>query len=503
MSAQAHRVRFAPSPTGSLHLGNARTALFNWLVARRAGGAFVLRIEDTDTVREQEGSEASILEDLRWLGLDWDEGPDRGGPFAPYRQSERMERYAAAAARLLGEGSAYRCFCSDEELEAEREAMRRAGAAPRYSGRCRSVRPEESEARAARGEACAVRFRTTAPSTRVAELTVSFEDRLRGRVEFPLAEMGDPVLVRRDGRPTYNFAVVVDDAAMDVSLVLRGDDHLSNTPRQVLLYRALGRPVPEFAHLPMVRGPDGERLSKRHGATSVAECRRKGYPPEALINALALLGWSPGHDRTVLTLDDLRAEFELDRVSRSPAIFDPEKLDWISGQHIHRMDGARIAAHSRDRLVEAGLLPEDAGERAADWLEELAGMLRGSVERFEQVPDRCEGLFARGGLPEEADARGVLEHASARAVLESFGRHVVAAPPADREGWRAVVDRVRAETGEKGKPLFLPIRVAITGRTSGPELDHLVPLAVQGARLFPDRIASPADRARRTLEAAR
>jgi glutamyl-tRNA synthetase len=501
MSAQAHRVRFAPSPTGSLHLGNARTALFNWLVARRTGGAFVLRIEDTDTVREEEGSEASILEDLRWLGLDWDEGPDRGGPFAPYRQSERSERYASAADRLLGDGSAYRCFCTEEELEAERDAMRRAGAAPRYSGRCRGLPAEESDGRAARGEACAIRFRTAPSSTRIADLTVSFEDRLRGRVEFPLAELGDPVLVRRDGRPTYNFAVVVDDAAMDVTLVLRGDDHLSNTPRQVLLYRALGRPVPQFAHLPMVRGPDGERLSKRHGATSVAECRRKGYPPEALINALALLGWSPGHDRTVLSLEDLLAEFTLERVSRSPAIFDSGKLDWISGQHIQRMDGARIAAQSCDRLVESGLLPGDAAERGADWLDALVGMLRGSVERFEQVPERCEGLFAPGGLPDEEDARAVLEHPSARAVLESFGRHVLDDPPADRAGWRAIVDRVRAETAERGKPLFLPIRVAMTGRTSGPELDHLVPLAVQGGRLFPGRIASPADRVRRTLEA--
>ena len=501
MSAGPQRVRFAPSPTGSLHLGNARTALFNWLVARRSGGTFILRIEDTDTAREEEGSETGILDDLRWLGLEWDEGPDVGGPAGPYRQSERAERYHEAARMLVGDGRAYRCFCSDPDLEAERRALREAGAAPRYSGRCRELATDEAEARAGRGEPHAVRFRIALDSGRLEDLTVSFEDRLRGRVEFPIAELGDPVLLRRDGRPTYNFAVVVDDAAMGVTLVLRGDDHLSNTPRQVLFYRALHAPVPEFAHLPMVRGQDGERLSKRHGATSVSECRRKGYPPEAVINALALLGWSPGHDRTILTVAELVDEFDLERVSRSPGIFDEAKLDWISGQHIQRMDDGCLGGQAVSRLVVAGLLPPDAAARGGDWVDELARMLRGSVERMEQVPDRCDGLFARGGAPADAEAAAAIAAPSAAAVLESFERNAAAAPPDDLASWRAVVDRVRAESMQKGKALFLPIRVAVTGRTAGPELDHLVPLAERGSRLFPESIEAPAARARRTREA--
>ncbi len=495
------RVRFAPSPTGSLHLGNARTALFNWLIARRAGGVFVLRVEDTDVDREQEGSEASIFEDLRWLSLSWDEGPDVGGPVGPYRQSERTELYHGAAERLLQEDQAYRCFCSDAELEAERDSQRTAGVAPRYSGRCRRLSREEVLARIRGGEPHAVRFRIVSRSPEPRDLTVSFEDRLRGRVEFPLAEMGDPVILRRDGRPTYNFGVVVDDAAMGISLVLRGDDHLSNTPRQVLLFRALGHPLPGFAHLPMVRGPDGSRLSKRHGATSIAQCRSLGYPPEAVLNALALLGWSPRHDRTLLGLDEMVADFELDRASRAPGIFDPAKLDWISGQHIQAMSEARIGREAVDRLVLAGLLPEDALSRDGEWVEALGRILRGSIARFAQVPGRCSGLFASGGWPTDPDATKALQGESARSVVEALVLKADSHPPLDRDAWRALVDSVRGETGVKGKPLFMPIRVAITGSVSGPELDLLVPLVCVGSRLFPDRIPTISRRAASTLEA--
>jgi len=486
------RLRFAPSPTGSLHLGNARTALFNWLFARREGGAFVLRIEDTDTEREQEGSEAGIVADLRWLGLDWDEGPDRGGPFGPYRQSERSDSYRAAADRLLASGLAYPCFCTDDVLEADRAAQRAANRPPRYSGRCRAAAADEARTRAAR-EPHAVRFRIPEPSRTAGALTVSFVDRLRGRIEFPLVELGDPVLLRRDGRPTYNFAVVVDDAAMDMTLVLRGDDHLSNTPRQVLLFEALGHAVPEFAHLPMVRGPDGERLSKRHGATSVAECRRNGFPPEAVVNAIALLGWSPPGDRVVYTLEEMKAEFDLARVSRSPGIFDPAKLDWISGQHIHQMPEERVAREVAPYLAAAGRLPDDALARDPAWMRDLGAMLRGAIERFDQAPERTAGLFFAGGWPADAAAREAFAAPAARAVVEGLERRAKDTVPLDRERWKALLDAVKAESGAKGKALFQPIRAALTGSVAGPELDQLVPLAARGASIFPDRIA-PIDR---------
>ncbi len=281
------RLRFAPSPTGHLHVGNARTALFNWLLARGSGGVFLLRIEDTDSERSTAQSEASILEDLRWLGLDWDEGPDVGGPCGPYRQSERQSLYRAHLEHLLERGLAYRCFCSPEQLDAERKAALAAGQPARYSGRCRSLQAAEIDRRLAAGERAAMRF--AVPDGR----DVVFEDAVRGAVRFSTDVIGDPVIVRSDGTPAYNFAVVVDDALMKVTHVIRGEDHVSNTPRQILLYEALGYAPPTFAHLALVMGPDHSPLSKRHGATSVAEFRAKGYLPEALVNYLALVGWSP------------------------------------------------------------------------------------------------------------------------------------------------------------------------------------------------------------------
>lgn len=493
------RVRFAPSPTGSLHLGNARTALFNWLVARKAGGTMILRIEDTDTAREQEGSEEGILEDLRWLGLGWEEGPEVGGPHGPYRQSERAARYAEAAQRLLAKGRAYRCFCSDEELARTREAQRAAGMPPRYAGTCRTLPEGESSRRADAGEPFAVRFRVLPVKPALADLRVVFDDRVRGRIEVATAELSDPVLVRRDGRPTYNFAVVVDDAEMEVDLVLRGDDHLSNTPRQVLLFGALGHALPQFAHLPMVLGSDGERLSKRHGATSVSEYRRQGYPPEGLLNALALLGWSPGDERTILSVPELVETFDLSRIGRSPAVFDPAKTAWISAQHVHRMDAGRLQCAVAGRLQEAGLVPMPVPVEAAGWLAGVAEIVRTSVEHLDQTVSRLTPLFAPGGEPEGADAVEVLAAPGASEVLAALARLLAEGSPGSRESWRALLDRLKGETGRSGKALFLPVRVALTGRTSGPELDRLVPLVAEGNALFPERIPALGSRTLRTL----
>jgi glutamyl-tRNA synthetase len=490
------RVRFAPSPTGSLHLGNARTALFNSLVARQSGGSLILRIEDTDVEREQPGSEAEILEDLRWLGVEWQEGPDIGGPCGPYRQSQRLELYRGYARRLLQAGLAYRCFCSEQTLREDAAARKLTTGQARYAGRCRTIRPEESARREQAGEPFALRFVTHVDPAADPEQSVGFVDRLRGRIHFPVKELGDTVIVRRDGRPTYNFAVVVDDAEMDIDLVLRGDDHLSNTPRQVLLFEALGRRPPEFAHLPMVRGTDGRRLSKRHGAASLGEYRRKGYPSEGVVNALALLGWAPGPDRNLIDPNDLVREFDVDRVTSAPAAFDPAKLDWVCNQHLQRRAGRDVAGEIERRLVEAGMLDRPLDP---EWILDVAEMIRPGLSNFAEAPQRCRPLFAAGGEPLSEDGRSALAEEGVGAVVAALAEVARREPPRDVETWRRLKTHVAKSSGKKGKRLFRPMRVTITGEPSGPELDRLVPLIERGHRLCPDRIASVADRAERTL----
>lgn len=494
MSGRPPRLRFAPSPTGSLHLGNARTALFNWLIARRLGGTLILRIEDTDTARGVEGSEQGIYDDLRWLGLDWDEGPDVGGPFGPYRQSERGPSYREAVAQLLDADRAYPCFCLEED---GREKTASGGAG--YPGTCRSLDRSEGRRRAEAGEPHAIRFRTIPRRPSTSDWTVHFVDRLRGPIEISASDLGDPVLVRRDERPTYNFAAVVDDLAMDVTMVVRGDDHLSNTPRQVLLYEALGRRPPEFVHLPMVRGPDGERLSKRHGAVSVREFRRMGVPPEAVVNAIALLGWSPAADRTLISLREMALEFEVDRIGRSPAVFDPDKLEWLSGQYLHRADPSDLAGEVAESLVAAGLLqaPADGGDPG--WFRGVCALAQAGIMKTSQAPERLAGLFWTGGAPRSDDARKVLAEPGARAALVALLDAVSVAEPRDGDGWHRVAAAVGERTGLRGKALYRPLRVAVTGEAKGPELDHLVPLAIRGAELHPASIPSLPERIRKTL----
>jgi len=335
------RVRFAPSPTGQLHVGNARTALFNWLLARGRGGTFILRIEDTDVERSTRESEAAILEDLRWLGLDWDEGPDTGGPRGPYRQSERLHLYQRYASELLASDRAYHCFCTAAQLEVGRQEALASGRPALYACTCRRLSREQAQARIGAGEHPAVRFRVPA------ERDVVFTDVVRGDVRFHTDVISDPIIVRADGHPAYNFAVVVDDALMDVTHVIRGEDHISNTPRQILLYEALGFTPPTFAHLALVMGPDHSPLSKRHGATSVAEFRSKGYLPEALVNYLALIGWSPrahgGDDEELMPAPELARRFALEDVGHSAGVFDEEKLAWVNRHYLKIADLMRLA----------------------------------------------------------------------------------------------------------------------------------------------------------------
>jgi nondiscriminating glutamyl-tRNA synthetase len=475
------RVRFAPSPTGSLHVGNVRTAVFNWLLARGHGGTFILRIEDTDLERSTRESEASMLLDLRWLGLDWDEGPDIGGAHGPYRDSERLHLYQSYATELLNAGSAYYCFCTTAQLDADRAAAVAAGLPALYPSTCRRLPPEQAQARIAAGERPAIRFRV--PEGR----DVSFVDAVRGEVRFSGEVIGDPVIVRADGHPAYNFAVVIDDALMEITHVVRGEDHISNTPRQVLLYEALGFTAPQFAHLALVMGPDHSPLSKRHGSTSVAEFRAKGYLPEALVNYLALIGWSPGNDDELLPVDELARRFSLDRVGHSAGVFDEEKLAWVNRHYLKMADPARIAALSVPFFKAAGVaMNPDA--RGLDFLASAMAMATASVDRLNQVPPRLALLFHYDAA-EALASPGVREEMStsaARSVAGALAEELAAAPRLDRERFRAVANQVKAKTGHKARALFHPIRIVLTGRAEGPELDLAVPAIDAGAELPPD-----------------
>ncbi len=476
------RVRFAPSPTGHLHVGNARTALFNWLLARHEQGTFILRIEDTDLERSTRESEQAIIDDLEWMGLTWDEGVEAGGPNGPYRQSERLDTYTQHACQLLAARTAYYCFCSADKLEADRQALLRQGLPPKYTGTCRAIPPEAAEARVSAGETAVVRLRV--PSGR----EVTFEDIVRGPVTFHTEVIGDPVLVRSDGMPAYNFAVVIDDALMKVTHVVRGEDHISNTPRQVLLYEAFGWPLPAFAHLSLVMGPDHTPLSKRHGATSVAEFRAKGYLPDALVNYLALIGWSPGEGQEVLPLAELARRFDLSRVAHSAGIFDENKLAWVNRHYLKTATRETLVELSLPFLRERSMVVGTLSNAGREWLMSIVPSMAGSVDRLSQVPDRLETIFAF-----EADAslardalRRELDDENAREVVTALAADLRASPRLiDRETFRAAAARVRDKTGKKGRALLHPIRVALTGKAEGPELDLLVPAIDRATDLSP------------------
>ena len=454
------RVRFAPSPTGHLHVGNARTALFNWLLARGHNGTFILRIEDTDLERSTRESEQAILEDLRWMGLEWDEGVEAGGPFGPYRQTERMQSYVDHTNRLLHEGTGYYCFCSAETLEAHRKAQLAAGLPPKYAGTCRNIPPDIASHRKKNGEAAVVRLRV--PEGR----SVVFKDVVRGEVTFHTDVIGDPVLVRSDGIPAYNFAVVIDDALMKITHVIRGEDHISNTPRQILLYEAFGYQQPAFAHLSLVMGPDHAPLSKRHGATSVKEFRDKGYLPEALVNYLALIGWSPGQNEELLPADELARRFKLESVAHSAGVFDEDKLAWANRHYLKICAPDRLATLAEPYLRERGQIVGDLSPDARMWLEAVLPGMAQSVDRLPQLADRLEFVF-RYQTPTEA-----IDPNLAKALADELAN---GARLTDKDAFRAAANRVKDRTGLKGKNLFHPIRVILTGAHEGPELDLIVP----------------------------
>jgi len=478
----APRVRFAPSPTGYLHVGGARTALFNWLFARRLGGVLVLRIEDTDVERSSQEMVDGILDGLRWLGLDWDEGPKIGGSFGPYFQSERLDRHRAMAAQLVAQGHAYYCYCTTEELKAKRDAAEQSGAAWRYDRTCSSLTRGEIAARERARVPRAIRFRVPEGATR-------FDDLVHGPIEFDGANIEDFVLLRSDGQPTYQLSVVSDDREMKITHVVRGDDHISNTPKHVLLFQALGARLPVFAHVPLILGADKKRLSKRHGATSVMEYERQGYLPEALVNFLALLGWSPGDDREILSRDELIASFTLEGITGSNAVFDVGKLDWMNGQYIARMSVEPLARAVVPLLVREGLWP--AATPATEWLLRLLALLQPRAKRLTDFVDQARPFLAETVEYEDEAVRkhlgvaGLAQHVNA---LAQALREVV---PFDEQHVEAVVRRTAEQQDIKAAPLIHATRVAVTGRTASPGIFEVLVLLGRDrtlARL--DRLAS-------------
>ena len=497
MSDKKVRARFAPSPTGQLHVGNARTALFNWLFARQQGGTMILRIEDTDLERSEARYEQQLLDDLTWMGIDWDEGPDKGGPFPPYRQSDKTSEYAEKAEGLVAEGKAYYCFCRQEDLDAYREQALKEHRPPIYPGTCRGIDPTEAKERKGSGEAAAIRLR-------IPERPIRFHDIVHGDVEFSNEVVSDPIILRSTGVPVYNYVVVVDDIDMQITHVIRGDDHLSNTPKQVALYEALGAAVPEFAHLSTILGPDRERLSKRHGATSIANFREMGVLPEALLNYMALLGWAPtGGTREIFRPEELVKEFDLRRVTPSPAIFDFEKLYWLNRHYIKEAAPYRIAKLARqywdsmmiERIAHHVGMPKldpkhvaqwGASNEIDAWLGKVTALLVPSVNKLDDLPERGKVFFdyhagAAIADPENAE---VLKAAKTDDVLAGFTWRIASeAGPLTAERFKAIVNEVKTEAGVKGKELFHPIRIAVTGTHSGPEFDKLIPLIEEGAAL--------------------
>jgi len=456
------RVRFAPSPTGYLHVGNARTALFNYLFARHNNGTLVLRIEDTDLERSKKEYEEIIFEDLKWLGLDWDEGPDVGGEFAPYRQSERLEIYPKYIDKLLKSGDAYYCYCSAEELEAERQKALSEGRPPRYSGKCRNLTPEERMDYEAKGIKPTIRFKVPDGET------IMFDDLIKGHIEINVDEFGDFVIVRADGMPTYNFVVVIDDALMKISHVIRGEDHLSNTPKQILIYRALGFEVPEFAHMPIILGEDRSKLSKRHGAVSVRAFKDDGYISEALFNYMSLLGWHPKDDKEIMSKEEIIEKFDIADIHKSPAIFDKTKLKWMNGVYI------REILDIDDLTKRAIPFFEGFGYKADfEYYKKVMEAIRDSIETLMDIEERAKPFFVDDFHYSEEGSE-FLKNETGYKVIQLFYEKIKDLNQIKKEDFKRITKEIQKELKVKGKALFMPIRVALTGETSGVDVATLI-----------------------------
>lgn len=473
MTTKSVRVRFAPSPTGNLHLGSARTVLFNWLFAQAQGGSFIVRIEDTDRARSADEYEKAILNDLQWLGLDWNEGPGTSGEFGPYYQSKRQDIYRKVAQKLLDERKAYYCYCSMQELEEERKAALAEGQTPVYGGRCVRLTGDEKKRLEQAGRKPVVRFKVPAQK-------IVINDLINGHVEFNSDVIGDFILLRSDGTASFNFANVVDDARMGITHVIRGNDHLSNTPRHILLFEALGEKPPYFAHHSLLLGTDHTKMSKRHGATAVFEYREQGYLPNALMNYLALLSWSPGDDREIFTPEQLMGEFSLDRISKSPAIFDIDKLRWINKQHILGTELKTLTSLALPFLREKGMNDQELLKKSDDPgfidLTNKVKMVQDRLTILSDLPGQLKVLFL-DSIEFTDEARRVLMESDSRLVLESLAAILEVVNDLDEDrGREALKELAQAMKihNIKGKSLYLPVRLALTGEASGPHLYSLL-----------------------------
>ncbi|MDQ8737759.1 glutamate--tRNA ligase [Paenibacillus sp. LHD-38] len=466
------RVRYAPSPTGHLHIGNARTALFNYLYARNQGGKFIIRIEDTDVKRNVAGGEESQLKYLKWLGIDWDESIDIGGGYGPYRQTERLDIYKKYWQELLDRGLAYRCYCSEEELEQEREEQTERGETPRYSGWHRDLTEEQRQAFEAEGRVPSIRFRV--PEGR----TYAFDDIVKGSISFDTAEMGDFVIVKKDGIPTYNFAVVLDDYLMKISHVLRGEDHISNTPRQLMIYEALGWEPPQFGHMTLIVNEQRKKLSKRDESIIqfISQYDELGYLPEAMFNFITLLGWSPEGEQEIFTREELVSVFNPERLSKSPAVFDTQKLSWMNNEYLKKADLERVVDLCLPHLQRAGRTAGDLDAEGRAWVTDLVALHQDKLRSASDIVPMTE-LFFRDTVVDEEEAVAVLAEEQVPTVLQAFLTLVEAGEtPFQVDGIKEMIKAVQKETGFKGKQLFMPIRAALTGQTHGPDLNQSLAL---------------------------
>ena len=459
------RVRFAPAPTGLLHIGNARTALFNFLFARHHQGTFILRIEDTDLERSNDASVDRIMEDLRWLGIFWDEGPDRDGSVGPYRQSQRIPLYREFADQLSREGKSYKCFCSEERLENLRKEQLSKGRMPRYDGRCRSLSPEEISKMESSGLRPVLRFH-------VGGGPILFEDLIHGKMNFDSAGMGDFIIVRSDGMAAYNFACVIDDHLMQITHVIRGEDHLSNTPRQILLYQALSWQPPLFAHHPLILGPDRSPLSKRHGATAVSQYREEGFLPEALENYLILLGWTPPSGQETLPLQKMVEEFSIQNISRSAPVFNRKKLEWLNSFYIRGKEERHLSELLIPYLQKAGIQTDQIDRQ---WLKEISGVLKENLAVLSQVEEYL-GIFFDERFFFEDGAKIILRDPKNRETLSSVLNLLEGSSEYHWGDPTSPLSQLEKKTGRKGKHLYAPLRAGVTGKTKGPELAKTLPL---------------------------
>ena len=480
------RVRYAPSPTGHLHIGNARTALFNYLFARHKGGKFIIRIEDTDKKRNIAGGEESQLKYLRWLGIDWDESVDVPGEYGPYRQSERNDIYKKYYTELLEKGLAYKCYCTEEEILAEREEQAARGETPAYSGKCRHLTAEEQAKLEAEGRQPSIRFAVPAGKT------FTFNDMVKGEVSFESDGIGDHVIVKKDGTPTYNFAVTVDDYLMKISHVLRGDDHISNTPKQLMIYEALGWEAPIFGHMTLIVNESRKKLSKRDESIIqfIEQYEELGYLPEALFNFIALLGWAPGGEEEIFTKEQFIEIFDENRLSKSPALFDTQKLTWMNNQYLKTLDIDRLTELALPHLVKAGKVSEPLSAEDMEWVRNLLALYQEKMSYGAEIVPLSEVIF-KEEIDLDEEGKAVLAEEQVPEVLSAFLNELEAIDVFEADAIKAAMKAVQKSTGQKGKKLFMPIRVATTGQTHGPDLPQAI--ALIGKEKIKDRLQSILD----------